>query len=346
MMERLRLGVIGAGPIVEKKHLPALAEIPEIAVVALCRRQPQPLDRLADRFGIARRYLDYAELLAQPDIDAVLIATGPEAQPQIAIDAALARKHIFAEKPMAATLGQACRMAEVLNTAGVHFQLGFNKRFYYGYRRAKALLQRGELGELSGINGRFWFQVGRRDAMLHNGIHFLDLVTFFMGPVKEVFARRYTALPPAPHVLPAETVSIALTFATDAVGTLLLSSLGAWDYPNEHIDLIGSNHNVLSVDNGRQVRLFRKGEGEPSEVYENTLSVHWWSGHDEQGFIPQLRTFAHTILPKTAPPSMSDDLAPLRAYANDGTHALAILEAVQGSIAQGASVSIPPDGSR
>jgi myo-inositol 2-dehydrogenase/D-chiro-inositol 1-dehydrogenase len=341
-MKQLRLGIIGAGPIVEKKHLPALAEVPELAVVALCRRNHQELHQLADRFRIAQRSTDYRDLLGANDIDAVLIATGPEAQPQMVIEAAAAHKHIFVEKPMAETAAQAGQMAEAIKAAKVHFHIGFNKRFYYGYRQAKTLIQAGEIGELSGLQARFWFQPGRRDPMLHNGIHFFDLISFFMGPVSEVFARRYTLPPPDPHVAAPETLSVSMQFETGAVGNLLLSSLASWNYVNEHIDLIGSNHNVLSIENGRQVRVFRRGEDQPAQLYENTLSVHWWSGHEEQGFVPQLRAFAQSIVDGSDQLSRPDDMRSMSAHMEDGIRSLVLLEAVQSSITQGVNLSIPP----
>ena len=102
-MTVLRLGIVGAGSIVAKKHLLALAEVPEIAVAALCRRDAGALQMLADRFRIPGRYTDYRDLLSDPGIDAVLVATGPAAQPEIVMDAVVAGKHVFAEKPMAAT---------------------------------------------------------------------------------------------------------------------------------------------------------------------------------------------------------------------------------------------------
>ncbi|MBI4489403.1 MAG: Gfo/Idh/MocA family oxidoreductase [Deltaproteobacteria bacterium] len=341
-MKQLRLGIIGVGPIVEKKHLPALAEIPEIAVVALCRRNSQQLHQLADRFRIAKCYGDYRELLEEKEIDAVLIATGPETQPQIVMDAAAAHKHIFAEKPMAESSAEAIQMADSIRTAGIQFQIGFNKRFYYGYRQAKKLVQRGELGRLSGINARFWFQPGRRDALLHNGIHFFDLVLFLMGPVREVFARSAKLSPTDPQGGAPETFSVSMQFESGAVGNLMLSSAGSWDYVNEHVDLIGSNHNVLSVENGRVLRLCRRGEDQPAQLYENTLSVHWWSGNEEQGFAVQLRAFAQNILNGTRPSSSPDDIRFMSAGAEDGISALQLMEAVKSSIAHNSNVSILP----
>ena len=108
-MTPLRLGIVGAGSIVAKKHLLALAEVPEIAVVGLCRRDAGELQVLADRFRVPRRYTDYRDLLSDPGIDAVLVATGPAAQPEIVIAAAAAGKHVFAEKPMADDGGRGAR---------------------------------------------------------------------------------------------------------------------------------------------------------------------------------------------------------------------------------------------
>ena len=87
---------MGAGSIVAKKHLLALAEVPEIVVAGLCRRDAGELQMLADRFRVPRRYTDYRDLLSDPGIDAVLVATGPAAQPEIVRAAAAAGKHVFA----------------------------------------------------------------------------------------------------------------------------------------------------------------------------------------------------------------------------------------------------------
>jgi predicted dehydrogenase len=341
-MEQLRLAIIGAGPIVEKKHLLALAEVPEIAVLALCRRNQQELHRLAERFRIGRRYDDYRYVLDQKDIDAVLIATGPEAQPQIVMDSTAARKHIFVEKPMAPTSLVARQMADAARAAGVHFQVGFNKRFYYGYRKAKQLIQRGDLGAVSGISARFWFRSGRRDAMLHNAIHFFDLVHFLVGPVIEVFARGYTLPTEDAQALRSETICVSIRFGNGAAGNLLVSSLASWDYPNEHVDIVGSNQNALSIENGKRVHVYLRGEDEPTQLHENSLSVHWWSGNEEQGFVPQLQAFAKSILSGADSPPGTDDPRLFMAQAEHGIQSLLMLEAVNNSMTQCINVSISP----
>jgi predicted dehydrogenase len=310
--------------------------VPDIAVVAACRRNAEHLHRLADRFRIPERHTDYRALLDDERIDAVLVAAGPPAQTQIVIDAAAAGKHVLVEKPLAETSSEARAMCVAVAAAKIHFQVAFNKRFYAGYRRARHLLDAGELATPSGLDARFWFPAGRRDGLLHNGVHFLDLAQFFLGPIRNVFARRC-----APAAAAAgDTVGVSLGFESGAVGNLLISSLASWDYPNEHVSIVGSNGTALTIDNGHALRVLRKGEGRPVELYENTLSVHWWSGHDEQGFVPQLRVFAQKIRDGVAG---GGDLAALAAGAADGLRSLTVLEAVRRSIGEGRLVRVPAD---
>ena len=341
-MTPLRLGIVGAGSIVAKKHLLALAEVPEIAVLGLCRRDAGELQVLADRFRIPRRYTDYRDLLSDPGIDAVLIATGPLAQPEILFEAAAVGKHVFAEKPMAETAAEARALVVAIREAGIHFQIGFNKRFYFGYRTAHDLIRAGELGAPTGFHARFWFQPGRADPLLHNGMHFLDLARFFMGPVDEVLAQR--AGPRASAGTTAGTWAVSLRFGSGAVGNLLLSSLASWDYVNEHVDLVGSNHNALSVENGRVVRVFRRDDERRAQLCENTLSAHWWSGNEEQGFTGQFRVFAQAVLAGSRMPREPEDVGPLAAGPEDGLRALELLEAMKESGATGQAVSLPVRG--
>jgi predicted dehydrogenase len=294
---------------------------------------------LADRFRIPRRYTDYRDLLSDPGIDAVLIATGPTAQPEIARHAVVAGKHVFAEKPMAATAEQARAMIEALRPLPVHVQIGFNKRFYYGYRTARDLIRAGELGTPTGFQARFWYQPGRGDPLLHNGMHFLDLARFFMGPVDEVLARR--AEPQTSAAPTSGTWAVSLRFGSGAVGNLLLSSLASWDYVNEHVDLVGSNHNVVSVENGRVIRIFRRHDERRAQICENPLSPHWWSGNEEQGFTGQFRVFAQAVLAGSRMARTPEDVGPLAAGPEDGLRALELLEAMQESAATGQIVALP-----
>src|SRR5207249_1071082 len=120
------------------------------------------------------------------------------------------------EKPMAETVEQARLMAQWVKRAGIKFQVGFNKRYYYAYRKSFELVRDGHIGLPTGISGRFWFSASRRamppreQVIVQNGIHFLDLMQFFMGRASDVTAREHTLETRA-------TVTAVITFASGAV---------------------------------------------------------------------------------------------------------------------------------
>jgi myo-inositol 2-dehydrogenase/D-chiro-inositol 1-dehydrogenase len=292
---RVGIGVIGCGNITEFRHLPALvSEVPEFDLRALCNRSETNLHHLGERFRVAPvdRYTDYRKLLARDDIQAILVAASPAANLEIVPEAASAGKHVFVEKPMAETATQARIMIDAVKRAGVKLQVGFNKRYYYAYRTAFDLIRSGRVDSPTGVNARFWFPPSRREmparkqVVSQNGIHVLDLVQFFLGPAAEVFAREMI-------VQRRVTVAATLVFQTGAVGNVLLSSGASWSYPNEWLEVVGSNGCCLSAENGRRVTLFV--EGQPGLYFEESISAHWLTGHGEAGFTSQLKAFARSI---------------------------------------------------
>src|SRR5215218_1350732 len=100
MAGKLRCAVIGTGG-AGLEHLHALALCHRAAVVAIAERHPQRAREASVRAQIARSYADYHELLEQPDIDAVTIATPTHLHASMAMEALKARKHVFLEQPMA-----------------------------------------------------------------------------------------------------------------------------------------------------------------------------------------------------------------------------------------------------
>jgi predicted dehydrogenase len=330
-VNQVRLGIVGCGSISEWRHLPAIVcEVPEIKVVALCNRSGARLRLLADRYRIpsADCYEDFRPMLRRDDIDALLIAASPNANSEIVPEAALAGKHCFVEKPMAGSAAEARSMGEAVERAGVLLQVGFNKRFYYAYREAQRLIAEGRLGSPTGVSARFWFSPTQRrpltpvQQVLHqNGIHFLDLVQFFMGTAIEVCAR-------AREVQGRLTVAATLTFESSATGSLLLSSCGSWNYPNERVDIVGSNGCCLTAENGRRLTLFE--ETGLAHVFEQSLSAHWLTGNAEAGFSLQLRAFAESILQGN----------PAKVGPQDGLRSLLLAEAAELSLKTARPVSV------
>jgi len=108
---KLRIGIVGAGTIVKTLHLPALKKIPDVEVAAICNSTYESSERFCvDYVPEATRYGNWAELVADPEIDIVWIGTPPYLHSTIAVSALEAGKHVFSQAPMAMNLAEAEEM--------------------------------------------------------------------------------------------------------------------------------------------------------------------------------------------------------------------------------------------
>jgi len=184
--EVIHVGIIGCGG-VAVAHADAIAAFPSRAtLVAAADLRPPRLELFAERYGV-RTYGSAEELLAQPDLDCVLIALPNEWHAPVAIQAAEAGKHILLEKPMAITLEECDEVLEAVAQSGVTLSVGQSYRYLDGPWHAKQVLDRGEVGDLVfaiGIFSKNWGIEGRRDWHLDrrrgggmwmaNGVHVVN----------------------------------------------------------------------------------------------------------------------------------------------------------------------------
>jgi myo-inositol 2-dehydrogenase/D-chiro-inositol 1-dehydrogenase len=128
-------------------HAETLARrLPGARLAAVADAAPGAAERLAGALGADRAYTDAAQLWDDPAVDAVVIAAPARSHADLVVAAAAAGRHVFCEKPMAATLPDADRAIDAARSAGVVLQVGFNRRFAADWRAARALLDAGTLG--------------------------------------------------------------------------------------------------------------------------------------------------------------------------------------------------------
>ena len=142
----VRIGLIGSGWM-GGFHAESLARrIPEARLAAVADPAPGSAERLAATLGCAKAFDAAADLIADPDIDAVVIASPARTHADLIVAAAQAGKAVFCEKPMALTLADADRAIEATGTAGVPLQVGFNRRFAADFRAAHEVIASGGIG--------------------------------------------------------------------------------------------------------------------------------------------------------------------------------------------------------
>jgi predicted dehydrogenase len=132
-------------------HAPAFQRDERCQVVAICASTEDRARAVADRLGIARAFGDWRAVIASPEVAAVSIAVPPALQPEIAIAAARAGKHVFCEKPLALSHVDAQRMLDAVRANGVANAIDLEFAELPAYRAAEQVLRSGQLGRISAV---------------------------------------------------------------------------------------------------------------------------------------------------------------------------------------------------
>ncbi|MEO1679271.1 MAG: Gfo/Idh/MocA family oxidoreductase [Pseudomonadota bacterium] len=224
-----RLALIGPGRwgrILVEAAQDVSADVTFTSVVA---RSPDKAAEWCARFGLALTD-DYAAVLADPEIEGVVLAT-PHSQhaAQIA-QAAAAGKAVFCEKPVTLTRESVETAMEAVRTASVVFAAGHNRRFLPAMERMKAMISGGDLGTVLHIEGNMSGHVGARytpdmwrvdpvespaGGLAGSGIHVIDAMIHLLGPIVSVTAQSDRLV----HTIELDdTTNMLLTFASRATG--------------------------------------------------------------------------------------------------------------------------------
>jgi predicted dehydrogenase len=145
-MEKARVGLIGLG--FGSEFIPIYQAHPKAAVAAICQRTKSRLDEVGDRFGIAARYTDFGEVLADPNVDFVHINSPiPDHAPQT-IAALKAGKHVMCTVPMATSLDEAREIVGLVRETGLKYMMAETVVYSREYLFVKELYDKGELGKI------------------------------------------------------------------------------------------------------------------------------------------------------------------------------------------------------
>lgn len=201
-MQTIRWGIIGCGDVTEVKSGPGFQKARGSALVAVMRRNAALAEDYARRHGVARWYADADQLIADPEVDAVYIATPPSSHKQYALAAAKAGKPVYVEKPMALNAAECDEMIVACREAGVPLWVAYYRRGLPKFLAVRDLLAAGEIGEIrfarvllqrvpvaaesdpATRTWRFAPEVSGGGHLPDMGSHMLDLLDFFLGPVR------------------------------------------------------------------------------------------------------------------------------------------------------------------
>ena len=154
-MKLLRWGFIGCGEVTEKKSGPAFNEVVGSEVVAVMSRNAVKARSYAERHGVRKWYTDAQELIDDPDVNAVYIATPPSSHATFAILAMRAGKPVYVEKPLAANYDDCARINRVSEQTGVPCFVAYYRRYLPYFKKVKNLIDNKVLGDIMNVQIRF-----------------------------------------------------------------------------------------------------------------------------------------------------------------------------------------------
>lgn len=146
-MSRVRIAIIGAGAVSDYHHVPAIRLDPRAALVAACDADAALVQRRKQDWQIGKVTTDYEEVCADPDVDAVIIATPNFTHQPMALAAARAGKHIMCEKPLGLNAAEAAEMYRAARDNRVVHMTAFTYRFAPSMRYLRHLVATGALGQ-------------------------------------------------------------------------------------------------------------------------------------------------------------------------------------------------------
>ena len=154
-MNTIQWGFIGCGEATEKKSGPAFSQIEGSSVVAVMSRNAEKAKSYAQRHGISQWYTDAQELVDDPRVNAVYIATPPSSHATFAIMAMRAGKPVYIEKPMAANYEDCTRINRISEQTGVPCFVAYYRRYLPYFKKVKELINNGAVGNIINVQIHF-----------------------------------------------------------------------------------------------------------------------------------------------------------------------------------------------
>lgn len=198
---KVRWGIIGAGDIAHRVMAPAMHESLVSDLVAVMRTTLKGAEEFARQHGANRGYDKLQDLLADPNVDAVYVATPVARHLPDALAAIASGRHVLCEKPLALTVSEGEKIQKACQQSGITFMTCYYQRFNARHQKIKQLLGTGVIGQVTSVRINFSGRTRlnqdawRQDPIqsgggpyIDMGSHAVDLLRFFFGEVIEVFA--------------------------------------------------------------------------------------------------------------------------------------------------------------
>ncbi len=304
-----KIGFVGAGTHARNMLYPSLNYIdtPKIERTAVSDLVPEKSKLIAQKFGVERSYNNHKIMLEEESLDGVVVCINGNTHPQIVRDCLDADVDVFVEKPLALTPEECDEIADYAEKAGRFVMIDHQKRRSAAYGRALDQAHSKDFGKITMIESKMHGHEYDNlfNCMIEWQIHNIDIVRAFCGNVREVEARmcRLTENRAA--------IAVLLEFENGAVGTLNWGSEAGWGRFCERVEVVGSNHRGIIVENVRDVINYHQDTS--SEWAPNWIPIVENQTTNIDGYINNLKHFIECVRTRKQPvPNARDEAEALR----------------------------------
>jgi predicted dehydrogenase len=308
----LRIGVLGAGPIAQAAHLPDTRKARNAELYAMCDLAEDLLGKVSAQHLPKKIYTNYDQMLADPELEAVIIATSDQFHVSAILKALTAGKHVLVEKPLGVSIEECDPLVEKVTQSGLVLQVGNMKRFDPGIAYARQFIQE-EMGEMLALKAWYCDNTYRysntdnlqplmiassqakkptgnpkadkhRYFMLTHGSHLVDTARFLGGEIISVQCRLV-------EKFGAYCWFADVEFASGAIGHLDLTVAVRMDW-HEGFQIYGEHGSVI----GKTYNPWYRRSSDVECFSTKTKAYSRPLGEDAGFYKLQIEAFADTIL--------------------------------------------------
>jgi scyllo-inositol 2-dehydrogenase (NAD+) len=318
MSKKVNIGVIGLGRLGSLYTNYCANRLPDANLIAVSDVREEVAKLVSEQYGAKRWYQNYKDMLADDEVEAIVIVTPTSHHKAVAIDAARAGKAIFCEKPLSLSIAECIEIKDVMEETGAFFQMGFMRRFDSAYVTAKQKIESGVIGK------KVQYKATSRDRVrpeldylrpensgglfVDMGIHDFDIARFLMGEVRSVYTvAGVLAYPEMKEIGDVDNAIVTMYFEDGTLGAVDLSRNAIYGYDIQ-AEILGTEGTLqMGYTQETPIRVMK----------ENNIShdtVPGFYERFERAYVDQLANFVDNVLNQKKP----------SITANDGVEALKI----------------------
>lgn len=280
----INFGIIGCG-VIAPYHARALEKIEGVKLKAVCDIVKEKAESMAKQFHVEKIYDNYNDLLADKEIDAVCVCVPSGLHGEISIAALAAEKHVICEKPMEITKEKLNEVVAASKKSNKKFACVFQRRMQPIPMKVKAALESGVFGnplmasaylkyyrtkeyyESAGWRATWEFDGG--GALMNQGVHGVDLISWFMGGIDKIFGVARTQMH---HISVEDAAVCTVKYKNGAIGVIECSTC-VYPAQDTRFEIHCENGSIIFSDKGLLLWELKDGNKETAKTAEEEIDM-------------------------------------------------------------------------